>query len=371
MTSRLFMALFALAISTSASVTQAQNKVAIGYQLPLTGDNSMYGTLFKNSADMAVEEFNKSGRMPGTTVVIKYEDSKSDAKEGVNIARKFTDDASIVGVLGDFNSTVSMASAQIYARQKMPQMSPSASHPNFLKISDWQFRNITTMDVESPYLAKWMADNGMKRYAVVGIQNDWGQSAIKAFKESATSMGNEVVAAEFFNPGNRDFRSILTKISRTNPDVILVFMFYEEAASFLQQRMQMNIKAPVFSSTPLYEPKLLELAGPAANGLTLPSTFVVDNPDPKVKAYVDGYKKRYGSEPSMFAAQGYDVANIMLSAIAAAGPNPTRQTVRDALAKTTDFPGVTGATTFDPVTREVKKNFTRLQVIDGKFKVIK
>ena len=117
--------------------------------------------------------------------------------------------------------------------------------------------------------------------------------------------------------------------------------------------------------------KLLQLAGPAANGVFLPTTFVADNPDPKVKSFVEGYRTRYGSEPSMFAAQAYDATNIMLNAIVAAGPNPTRQKVRDALAATRNFAGVTGDTTFDPKTREPSKTLTRMEIVDGKFKVLR
>jgi branched-chain amino acid transport system substrate-binding protein len=360
----------AIGLCAFASLASAQNEIAVGYQLPLTGDNSQYGTLFKNSADMALEQFNASGKLPGTKVVIKYEDSKSDAKEGVNIARKFSDDAHILGVIGDFNSTVSMAAGQIYAEQHVPQLSQSASHPDFLKISDWQFRNITTMAVESPFIAKWMAQNNLKHYAVIGIQNDWGQSSVKNFSEEAATLGNEVVDTEFFNPGNRDFRSILTKVARSKPDAIVLFMFYEEAASFLQQRAQMNVQTVVYGGSPLYEPKLLQLAGPAANGLMMPSTFVAQSADASVKAYVEGYRQRYGSEPSMFAAQAYDATNIMLDAIVAAGPEPTRAKVRDALAATHDYPGVTGVTTFDPITREVTKQLNRMIVSDGAYKVI-
>ena len=371
MTRKFIATLFAVALGTMGSFATAQNKIAIGYQLPLTGDNSQYGTMFKNSAQMALEEFNKSGKLAGAAVEIKFEDSKSDAKEGVNIAKKFSDDASIVGVIGDFNSTVSMAAGQVYAQQKMPQLSQTASHPDFLKISDWQFRNITTMAIESPFIAKWLDESKLKRYAVVAIQNDWGQTAVQNFADAVKGRGNEVTATEFFNPGNRDFRSILTKISRTNPDAIVLFMFYEESASLLQQRVQMNVKTPVYSASPSYEPKLLQLAGPAANGVLLPTTFVADNPDPKVKAFVEGYRKRYNSDPSMFAAQAYDATNIMLNAVVSAGPSPTRQKVRDALAATRNFQGVTGDTTFDSKTREPSKTLTRMEIVDGKFKVLR
>ena len=100
--------------------------------------------MFRNAADIKLQEFNDAGGMPGATITVRYEDSKNDAKEGRNIAQMFVDDKSIVGVLGDFNSTVSMAAAEIYAKDGMPQLSQTASHPDFVKISKWQFRNITT-----------------------------------------------------------------------------------------------------------------------------------------------------------------------------------------------------------------------------------
>lgn len=370
MLNALVAALTAMALSSGAL---AQNKVvAIGYQAPLTGENAQYGILFRNSATMAVEEFNKSGKLPGTTVVLKFEDSKGDAKEGVNIARKFADDAQVVGVIGDFSSTVSMAAAQVYKDAKLPQLSQTASHPDYVKISEWQFRNITTQAQEGPFVAKWaLANPAQKRFAIVGIQNDWGQSAVKNFADAVSAGGGEVVATEFFNPGNRDFRAILTKVAREKPDAVYMAMFYEDGAAFLQQRLQLGLKAPVYATSSLYSPKVIELAGPAANDLLLSTTFVINNPASQVQAYVKEYRERYKSDPDQFAAQAFDATNIMLDAIVrAGGANATRAKVRDALAQTKNFPGVTGDTTFDPVTREPSKSLARMQIRDGKFSLL-
>jgi branched-chain amino acid transport system substrate-binding protein len=73
----------------------------------------------------------------------------------------------------------------------------------------------------------------------------------------------------------------------------------------------------------------------------------------------------------MFSAQAFDAVNIMLEAIARAFPDVTRQRVRDELAKTRDFPGVTGTTTFDPETREPAKTLARMQIRDGKFTLLR
>ena len=58
----------AAALGLAATAALAQNKIVIGYQLPLSGDNSQYGTLFKNSATLALEDFNKAGKLKGSTV---------------------------------------------------------------------------------------------------------------------------------------------------------------------------------------------------------------------------------------------------------------------------------------------------------------
>jgi branched-chain amino acid transport system substrate-binding protein len=361
-----------LAIAAQTPVFAQNKAVAIGYQAPLTGENAQYGILFRNSATMAVETFNKSGKLPGVTIVLKFEDSKGDAKEGVNIAKKFVDDTQIVGVLGDFSSTVSMAAAQVYKEAKMPQLSQTASHPDYVKISEWQFRNITTQAYEGPFVARWaMGNPHLKKFAIVGIQNDWGQSAVQNFADGVKANGGEVVSTEFFNPGTRDFRAILTKVARERPDAVYMAMFYEDGAAFLQQRLQMGVKTPVFATSSLYSPKVIELAGPAANELFLSSTFMKENASPNVQAYVKEYTARYKSDPDQFSAQAFDATNIMLDAIVrAGGAGATRQKVRDALAATKNFPGVTGNTTFDPVTREPSKTLARMQIRDGRFVVV-
>ncbi|WP_027183737.1 ABC transporter substrate-binding protein [Desulfovibrio inopinatus] len=367
---RLFVALAALAILFAASAAQAEKTIVLGYSLPLTGSHAKYGEVFRNAAQIQLEKFNKSGKLPGATVEILYEDSKSDPKEAINIARKFVDDERVVGVLGDFTSTVSMAAGRVYAMEGMPQLSQTASHPDFNKIGDFQFRNITTQAFEGPFVAKWATSLGYKKFAIVAIQNDWGISAAENFAKGLKDLGGEVTDIEYFNPGNRDFRSILTKVARDKPQAIYLCMMYEEGAMILQQRKQLGIDIPFFGTSSLYSPKLLELAGDSANGLLLSTTFMPDSPEANVVEFVTEYKKRYGDDPSMFAAQAYDAVGIMLDAIASVGADVNRQSLRDALAATKGYPGVTGSTSFDPETREPVKGLARMRIEDGAFHLV-
>jgi branched-chain amino acid transport system substrate-binding protein len=124
------------------------------------------------------------------------------------------------------------------------------------------------------------------------------------------------------------------------------------------------MRMPFYATSSLYEPKLIELAGAqAAEGLFLATSFMPTSDDPRIKAYVEEYTRRYGNEPNSFSAQAFDAVNIMLDALTRAAPTITRARVRD-------FPGVTGSTTFDPQTREPAKTLARMQVRDGRFTAI-
>jgi branched-chain amino acid transport system substrate-binding protein len=357
----------AATLALGAASVQAQD-IFVGYQLPLTGSQSHYGEVFRNAATLQLEKFNTTGGIGGKKVQIVFEDSKSDPKEAVNIARKFVDDKRIVAVLGDFASGPSMAAGEVYGKQGMPQLSQTASHPDFLKVSNWQFRNITTQAQEGPFNAKWLREAGIKTVAVIGLQNDWGLSATGEFSKEFEKLGGKATT-ELFNPGTRDFKAILTKLSQAKPEAIYLAMFYEEGALMLQQIRQLNIQAKIYSASPFNEPKLLELAGPAAEGVLLSTTFAPDSPAAHVKAFVQEYTTRFKQAPTQFAAQAFDATGIMLEAIKRAGASATRAQIRDQLAATANYPGVTGATTFDKTTREPAKTLAKMQIAGGKFVV--
>lgn len=361
-----------LAVATIAAIPTARaaapaggEPIRLGYQLPLTGNTAQYGQDFRTAAEIALDDFNASGKLP-VKVEIVFEDSRSDAKEGVAIARKFVDDKRIVGVLGDFTSGVSMASAQVYSRAGMPQLSQTASHPDYAKISKWQFRNITTQAQEGPFNADWIRANGHGRIAVLAEQTDWGQTVVSNFVEAVKAHGGQIVFSEFFNRGLADFRSTIAKIERARPDAVYTGFFYEDGANFLKQARQLSLTAPLYSTSAAYSPKLIELAGKDAEGLKLAATFLPNSDRPEVSRFVSAWKARRGDEPGQFPAQAYDAVNLMLEAVRRSHPDVTRARVRDALAATKDFPGVTGVTTFGP-DREPEKQLAKALVKGGQF----
>jgi branched-chain amino acid transport system substrate-binding protein len=364
----LFALSFLFSLAVGAVPAAAEKVITIGFQGPFTGEYAQYGEAFRHGGEMAYDHFMKKGGIPGAKVVIKYADSKSDPKEAINIARMFADDKNLVGVLGDFSSTASMAAAEVYKKEGICQLSPTTSHPDFPLMSKRIFRVTVTQALESPANAKWAIKNlKAKRLAVISIQNDWGVSVANYFEKGVKEGGAELVAKEMFNPGLRDFRAILTKVMGKKPDCIFLGMFYEDGATLLQQRKQLNINLPVFGGGSLYSEKLIELAGDAAEGFRVTTPFLPNSDEPHIKAFVEEYKSRSGKMPNMFGAYAFDAATIMLDAVKKLGSNVTRTSLGDVVSQTKDFPGVTGNTSFDPVTGEVSKSLERMIVKNGKF----
>ena len=211
-----------------------------------------------------------------------------------------------------------------------------------------------------------MMDNGVQKVAVIAEQTDWGQSVVKGFVTPFEEMGGEVVFTEFFNRGLADFRSVITKIEDQSPDAIYTGFFYEDGAQFLKQMKQLDAEIPVYSTSAAYNDKLIELSGDASEGLLLTATFLPTREDASVQEFVSEWEKDHDNAPGQFPAQAYDAVNIMLAAVAKAYPDVTRDSLREAIAETKDFPGVTGTTSFDE-NGEPLKELTKASVIDGAF----
>lgn len=349
-----------------SNAAQEKKEISFGLTAPMTGDYAEYGNVFKNAAELAIEKANAQGGVNGKKLKLIIGDSKADPKEAANIAQKFVSDSNVLAVIGDFTSTAALAGAPIYQKGGLVQLSPTSSHPDFTKQGSYMFRNITTQVVEGPILADvTINDLKKKRIAVVYIKNDWGIVAYENYVKKAKELGGDIVAIEPYLPEQgKDYSAIITKIKDKNPDIIYLGMMYTDAALFSQQAKKANLNVALIGTGALYSDELLKLGGSAVDGLYLTCSFYPADLRPEVQEFVQKYKEKYGKEPTMFAAQAYDAANLLIQALKNGAAD--RAGLRDKLAAIKDFPGVTGKTSFD-ANRDVEKVLTKLVVKDGKY----
>ncbi len=364
---------FLTAVAASATVSvpaAAAEPINIGLLSHLSGNFAEYGASTKNAVELYLDKLNAEGGIGGRPVKLVVEDDRNSPQEAATVARKIVATPGVVLAIGSWSTTASMAAAPIFTEARIPQISPTSSHPDFSRQSPYQFRQNNTDDL----LAQYNADTIHKRLKANRIvipysQDDWGVFTVKATSAAVEKDGGKVLLTEAVIPGSKDFRPLVSKIKAANPDGVFIALPYQEASIFIQQLRQAGVNIPAGGGVPLTSPKFIELAGKAAEGVVVHSIFFPG--DPSKKAFVDAYKAKYNKLPDQFAALAYDAAGVGTAAIrrvVASGKPLTGQAVRDELANGPAFQGVTGVSKFD--NGNVRKDPTFLVVRDGAFQLL-
>lgn len=340
--------------------------IHVALTAPITGDYAEYGVNFKRSVEMGIDEINAAGGVLGKKLILSVGDSKGDPKEAATLAQKWVSDSTIVAQIGDFTSSCCMAAQPIYDRAGMVQLSPTSSHTKFAPGSIWSFGIVGTQAFEQPHMANLAVNRlGLKKLAVLYINNDWGKDTQKYFKENLEKLGGSVVATESFFQGEKDFNASLTKLKQSKPDALYLAAMYNDVAMISQQREKLNWSLPVLGPSSLNSPQLIELGGTSVNGIYTIVSFFTKDSDPRIQTYVKGFQSRYSATPNFHAALAYDAIHLLADAIKRAG-STDRKAIRDALAQAKDFPGLTGKITFTP-NRDAVKSYKIVQIKNGEF----
>jgi branched-chain amino acid transport system substrate-binding protein len=348
---------------------QAADTLKIGLLAPLTGFAAADGASVLNSVKLALEKVNKEGGILGKQVELVAYDDRADGKEAVGLAQKLIQRDQVVGVVGGSYSTPSRAVAPLFQEEEIPFIAAYAVHPDITKAGDYCFRNGFLGMVEGR-AAAYVAVNNLKakKIALLTSDNDFGRTLAAGFKEylSKNAPGVELVYEQAYPFKEKDFKPYLAAIKEKNPDLIFASGYYFQTGPIVSQAREMGITATIFGEEGADSPKFLEIAGKAAEGFLIVTNLNRDDPRPEVQEFLKQYRERYQIEPDMVGASAYDAFMILCDAIRRAG-STEGAAVRDALAATKDYNGLTGVIQgFTPVGEVVKD--VQVQVVqDGAF----
>jgi branched-chain amino acid transport system substrate-binding protein len=346
-----------------------ESRVKIGAILPLTGDMATFGKSFKNGIDLAVSEFNEgSSNEQRIEINVSYEDDKGDARTAVDAFDRLTNVQGIRYVVGGVMSSTAVPIAPLAVNRKVIFLSPTATSATLNGFKDFVYRMQPGDNYEGSVMAHYAyKDLGLKRVAVLYVNNDWGVGLENVFETQFRALGGQVVCNETFALNANDFRSQITEIKRVEQQALYLLGYYPELSGALRQMKQLGLKTRILSAYSFYDPRLLKLAGHLAEGAIVSvSAFDPKDSSETVRAFVKNYKAKYGSEPDMFAAHSYDCIALLCRALEKTGNNP--EEVNKALRETRNFRGVTGLTSYD--NGKVIKEVRIVIVKDGKFQPV-
>ena len=329
--------------------------ILVGYYGDLSGRTSSFGQSTKNGVEMAADEINKAGGINGRTVQIVTEDDQGEPNKAATVVTKLINQDKVQALLGEVASSNSLAAAPKAQEAKVPMISPSSTNPAVTQVGDYIFRVCFIDPFQGEVMAKFSANNlKAKRAAILyDFNSDYSRGLYQFFKKSFTSLGGQIVSEQSYTQGDRDFSGQLTAIRAVNPDVIYVPGYYGEVGVISNQTKQLGIKAPLLGGDGWDAPQLWQLGGASLNGNYISNHYSVDDPSPAIKKFVADYKARYNILPDALAALGYDSMKVLADAITRAGSTENTK-LRDAIAQTKDFPGVTGKITIDKDRNAVK-----------------
>jgi branched-chain amino acid transport system substrate-binding protein len=346
--------------------------ITLGLNTSLTGGTATFGKNTQNGIQMAIDEVNAKGGVLGKKVVLQTEDNASRADESVTAVQKLISSDNVLVVLGDVASSNSLAAAPICQKSKVPMVSPTSTNPKVTQVGDYIFRTCFIDPFQGTVCARFAKDNLKAKTVAIFVDNksDYSKGLAKYFDEEFSKSG-KIVLTSYYSAGDNDFRAQLTNIKAKNPDLLFVPGYYTEVGAIASQARQLGMKQPFLGGDGWDSPKLTEIGKDAVQGAYFSTHYSPESDDPRVQAFGKEYKQKFnGQTPDAMSAVAYDAANIVFAAIEKANatqPNDAdRAKIRDALAATKNFPGVTGDITIDK-DRNAVKPAVILQVKGNKF----
>jgi branched-chain amino acid transport system substrate-binding protein len=343
----------------------AQEVIKIGAFLPMTGAVAAYGDMEWSGIQVAKD---MEPTVLGKKIDVVLVDTKSDKIEAANAVTLLVEKEKVVGILGEAISGNSMAGNPISEAAKIPSVSPTATNPLVTQGKKYAFR-ACFIDPFQGQVAARFARNELKAQTaamIIDQAQDYCVGLGSYFEKEFEKLGGKVVSKTYIQTGDQDFSAQLSAVQASKPDIIYAPNYYTEDALMAKQARDLGIKIPILTGDGAQDETLIKVGGAAVENIYFTGHFHKQAATTeRAKEYVKRYEEKFKKEAGAFDALGADAYFMMVDAIKRAGSTDGTK-IRDALANTKDFKGVSGTITMgeggDPV-----KSMVINKVEGGKF----
>jgi branched-chain amino acid transport system substrate-binding protein len=333
-----------------AAAPAEQATILVPFVGPLTGPDGFDGQNSAKAVELAIQQANDAGGVCGGVMLeTTSNDTKSDPKEGANIATLLCNADSVLGAIADYNSSVCLAEAPVFNECNISQVVYYCAAPGIAeKGGTYTFRIYPPGENMSIFLADWLVNElGYTKIATLYENTDYGLGLETVFEAKVAEFGGEIVTAEAVLKDQTDLSAVVAKIKDANPDAVVGMLQYQVAALFSTQAKAIDFNLPLYGSDGLFSPEMINLGGEAVEGARTVAAYMPDSVNPVVAEFVGAFRTAYGEDPTNAAGYAYDATNIVI-----AGLEATDCAGREALqtwlaANITDYKGVTGTIALD------------------------
>jgi branched-chain amino acid transport system substrate-binding protein len=326
--------------------------IVFGHVGSLTGNEATFGDSTDKGLKLAIEEANAKGGVKGKRLELKTYDDQGKPEEAAVAATRLVvnDHASVL--LGEVASRRSLAMAPIADEHKVPMISPASTNPKVTKdgerVRPYVFRVCFIDPFQGTVMAKFARETlKLQRVAVLrDVGNDYSVGLADYFLTRFKELGGAIVDDQSYKAGDQDFKAQLTAMKGKKPDGIYVPGYYTDVALIARQARELGLRQPLMGGDGWDSAKLFEIGGRALDGCYYSNHYSPDDPSPRIQEFVARFKAKYGAVPDTMAALGFDAGLIAVDAMSRA-TDLSGTAIRDAIAATKGYPGVTGVITLD------------------------
>jgi branched-chain amino acid transport system substrate-binding protein len=361
----------ATAVTSAAATPALAQEVKIGVVLSNTGTFAFVGAPVINAVRLAYEELMAANYFGNTKVTLMVEDNRSDRAEAITLINRMATRDQATIIIGPVSTGEAMAAAPVAVDLKIPLFT-TATSPDVLKAGPWIFKSTETAEQFMAPLGTHVVQKAKpKNCFYVFIRDNEGYVRQKnVLRDTIAAGGIKTVGDESILAADSDFTALATKIVSSKADCLYVGTPPEQGANIVLQARQAGMPAStvLVGNTGMGSDRYVKAGGKAVDGTLFPAEFVPTGVNEMGRKFIAAYTKKYNMAPDSWAGVGYTMMLVTANAIKTAGPNPTRDAVRQAMARTNKLPVVIGQGTFTlDADRIPSFGAAVLTIKDGKF----
>lgn len=356
---------------------QSPPAVRVGFSSAMTGPSAITGEGVKWAAQMLADEYNARGGIMGRKIELYFGDNAGTPGEAVSAVRKLVDVDRVDVIIGQTHSGACLGALPVVKELAVPMVIEACSHPKIRELigkngNEWAFRVNPDDVMLAGQFAKFMAQSSTKTVSIFAQNDDFGRGAAAAYDVAFKKNGIKLVSTEFFDRGQADYRPVLTRVKRANPEAVLLVMLASEGSVFMRQFREVGLTQKLYARGSMATVEFLYQVKDSpsiADGL-VEATYWTPALDPAwEKQWLERWKVPVRVHGSLAAiAFRYAVAPAIEQAIKKTG-RADRKAIRDALEEI-DIPNTpVGRIKFDD-THQAFINMLLVEISGGQLKVL-
>jgi branched-chain amino acid transport system substrate-binding protein len=367
----LFIFLLASCTTPKANV----DTIKIGGTYNLTGAMASLDVPASKGSKLAIQEINAAGGVLGKQIDYILLDGKTDSATNGNIATQLISTDKVVAIVGTTDSDSALAIGPIAQKAGVPYLTAGATSPKLPdQVGDYMFLEPFGDNVQAAAGAEFMFNklNCKTSWLLWDKGSEYPTLLAKYWKERYIELGGSIVLEDTYSQGDTDFSAQITRLKAftPQPDCMYVASLQpSDAGAIAKQIRDAGNTLPMIGGDGYDGPELVGVGGQGAENVyfSTHSFLNATQGSDKTKAFIAAYHKAYGNDPeSGFPALGYDAVYLMVDAIKRANSTDSKA-IRDALAATSDFKGITGTVKYLPGIRVPQKSVWIIEIKNGEY----